>query len=207
MPVKPKTTVTRKKKQVENNVQNMQLQNMGNSSIRDYGIYYLADEFTTNTARDVVTWIMDSNLQMSNKRPPHLTLMISSYGGDLSAAFAIIDVMRGSSIPVHTVGLGVIASAGLLTFISGTKGHRVITPNTSILSHQWSWGQVGKEHELIATMREFELTTTRMINHYKKCTGLSEKIIRERLLPPQDVWLSPEEAKRYKLCDAVVNIK
>lgn len=206
MPVKPKTTVTRKKKEAENNLQNMQLQNIGNSSIRDYGIYYLADEFTTSTARDVVTWIMDSNLQAS-KKPPHLTLMISSYGGDLSAAFAIIDVMRGSSIPVHTVGLGVIASAGLLTFISGTKGHRVITPNTSILSHQWSWGQVGKEHELIATMREFELTTTRMINHYRKCTGLTEKVIRERLLPPQDVWLSPEEAKRYKLCDAIVNIR
>jgi ATP-dependent Clp protease protease subunit len=133
--------------------------------------------------------------------------MITSYGGDLSAAFSIIDVMRGSKIPVHTVGLGCIASAGLLTFISGTKGKRVITPNTSILSHQWSWGQVGKEHELIATMREFELTTIRMINHYKKCTGLSDKIIRERLLPPQDVWLSPQEALKYKLCDAVKDIK
>lgn len=201
-----KKTPIKKKPATDSSLQNIQLQNMGNSSIRDYGIYYLADEFNTNTARDVVTWIMDANLQ-KDRRLSHLTLMISSYGGDLSAAFAIIDVMRGSSIPVHTVGLGVIASAGLLTFISGTKGHRVITPNTSILSHQWSWGQVGKEHELIATMREFELTTSRMINHYKKCTGLSEKIIRERLLPPQDVWLSPEEAKRYKLCDAIANIK
>jgi ATP-dependent Clp protease protease subunit len=115
--------------------------------------------------------------------------------------------MRGSKIPVHTVGLGCIASAGLLTFISGAKGNRTITPNTSILSHQWSWGQVGKEHELIATMREFELTTVRMINHYKKCTGLSDKIVRERLLPPQDVWLSPQEALKYKLCDAVKDIK
>jgi len=175
-------------------------------SISDSGIYYLCDEFNSNTAKSVVTWILDSNLQQS-KTPDHLTLMITSYGGDLSAAFAIIDVMRGSSIPVHTVGLGVIASAGLLTFISGVKGYRTITPNTSILSHQWSWGQAGKEHELIATMREFELTTTRMINHYKKCTGLNEKFIRERLLPPQDVWLSPLEAKKYKLCDHIKNIK
>ena len=176
------------------------------SNIREKGIYYLCDEINMNTARDCATWIMDSNLQ-KNKKHDHLTLMITSYGGDLSAAFAIIDVMRGSSIPVHTVGLGCIASAGLLTFISGVKGHRVITPNTSILSHQWSWGQVGKEHELIATMREFELTTIRMINHYKKCTGLSDKMIRERLLPPQDVWLSPEEALKYKICDAVKDIK
>lgn len=176
------------------------------TSMRDAGIYYLCDEFNTNVAKDVVSWIVEANLNKS-KKFDHLTLMVTSYGGDLSAAFSIIDVMRGSRIPVHTVGLGCIASAGLLTFISGTKGKRIITPNTSILSHQWSWGQVGKEHELIATMREFELTTIRMINHYKKCTGLSDKMIRERLLPPQDVWLSPQEALKYKLCDAVKDIK
>jgi ATP-dependent Clp protease protease subunit len=175
-------------------------------NMRDAGIYYLCDEFNTNVAKDVVSWIIEANLNKT-KKFDHLTLMITSYGGDLSAAFSIIDVMRGSKIPVHTVGLGCIASAGLLTFISGAKKNRVITPNTSILSHQWSWGQVGKEHELIATMREFELTTIRMINHYKKCTGLPDKMIRERLLPPQDVWLSPQEALKYKLCDAVRDIK
>ncbi len=116
------------------------------TSMRDAGIYYLCDEFNTNVAKDVVSWIMEANLNKS-KKFDHLTLMITSYGGDLSAAFSIIDVMRGSKIPVHTVGLGCIASAGLLTFISGAKKNRVITPNTSILSHQWSWGQVGKEHK------------------------------------------------------------
>lgn len=184
-----------------------QQQGLGSpSNIRENGIYYLCDEINMNTAKDCVTWMMDSNLQKVKKKE-HLTLMVTSYGGDLSAAFAIIDVMRGSSIPVYTVGLGCISSAGLLIFISGQKGHRIITPNTSVLSHQWSWGQSGKEHELIATMREFELTTLRMINHYKKCTGLTEKLIRERLLPPQDVWLSPEEALKYKLCDKVQDIR
>ena len=46
-----------------------------------------------------------------------------------------------------------------------------------------------------------------MIEHYKKCTGLTEKKIREFLLPPQDVWLSAKEAKELKLCDKVENIK
>ena len=176
------------------------------TNIREKRIYYLCDDINTNVVRDCATWIMDSNLQ-KQKKQPHLTLMVTSYGGDLSAAFALIDIMRGSSIPVRTIGLGCIASAGLLIFISGEKGNRIITPNTSILSHQWSWGQVGKEHELIATMREFELTTIRMINHYKKCTGLKENVIRERLLPPQDVWLSPQEALKYKITDRVQDIK
>jgi len=89
-----------------------------------------------------------------------------------------------------------IASCGLLMFISGTKGRRVLTPNTSILSHQYSWGTYGKEHELIAVEKEYDLTTERMVNHYKKCTGLSEKDIRKYLLPAHDVWLSAKEAKK-----------
>ena len=42
-----------------------------------------------------------------------------------------------------------------------------------------------------------------MIEHYKKCIGMSEKQIREILLPPQDVWLSAKEAKKLKICDKI----
>lgn len=176
------------------------------NTLSDYGIYYFCNEFSHQNVKDVITWILDANLQ-DKSRFDNLTLVITSYGGDLTAAFALIDVMRGSHIPVHTVGLGVVASAGLLTFISGTPGYRIVTPNTSILSHQWSWGSFGKEHELIASTKEFELTTRRMVEHYKKCTGLTEKVIREKLLPPQDVWLSAEEAKKYKLVDKIKELR
>lgn len=179
---------------------------MRSNSLQDKGIYYFAGEFNQQTTKDAITWILDSNFQ--SKTPyENLTLIISSYGGDLFSAFALIDVMRGSQIPVHTIGLGIIASAGLLTFIAGKPGERIITPNTSILSHQWTSGTFGKEHELLATAKQFDLTTKRMINHYKKCTKLSEKIIREKLLPPQDVWLSAEEAKELNLVDTVKELR
>ena len=192
-----------------NNSQNMDgyiIQDYRPSSLSDHGVYYFATEFSPSTTKDVITWILDSNLSQNNKFE-QLTLMITSYGGDLMSAFALIDVMRGSSIPIHTIGLGVIASAGLMTFIAGEPGHRLITPNTSILSHQWSWGAFGKEHELVATGRQFDLTTKRCIAHYKKCTGLDEAVIREKLLPPQDVWLSAQEAKKYNLTDSVKELK
>jgi len=99
--------------------------------------------------------------------------------------------------------MGMIASCGLLMFISGTKGIRILTPNTSILSHQYSWGSYGKEHELFAVVKEYDLTTERMVNHYKKCTSLTEKEIRKFLLPPHDVWLSAKEAKKLGICDSI----
>lgn len=164
----------------------------------------LMEEISLQSVKTAVEWIFEANF--AEERPEMLNMIITSPGGDLNAAFALIDVMRGSAIPIRTIGLGQIASAGLMIFIAGDKGMRILTPNTSILSHQYSWGAIGKEHELFATVKEFDLTTKKMIQHYKKATGLSEAKIREVLLPPQDVWLSPQEAKKLGLCDDVKDL-
>ena len=173
-------------------------------AVRDNGIYLLMEDINIKSCRDAIQWILEENLK--DKKKPFLQMMINSPGGDVSACFALVDAMKGSKIPVRTIGLGMIASCGLLLFIAGEKGHRTLTPNTSILSHQWSWGSSGKVHELFATVREFELTSKRLLEHYKKCTGLSEKTIRQILLPPQDVWLDSKEALKYKLCDRVKSV-
>ena len=93
-----------------------------------------------------------------------------------------------------------------MMFIAGEPGHRVLTTNTSILSHQYSWMSWGKEHELFAQVKEFELSTERMIAQYKKCTGLSEEKKRQHLLPPEDCWFSSKEAKKLNICDSVKTI-
>jgi len=172
-------------------------------TIGDRGIYLFADDFDSESTSKAITFILNKNILPKKDRPENLTLIINSPGGDLNSAFALIDIMRGSRIPIHTLGIGQISSCGLLTFMTGEKGHRTITPNTSILSHQYSWGSYGKEHELIARIKEFDLTGERMLNHYKKCTGLGEKVIKEILMPPQDVWLSAKEAVKYSIADQV----
>ena len=178
---------------------------LNESSDSRHSFFLLMEEITLATCKQAVEWIFEANF--SEEPPELMNLIITSPGGDLNAAFALVDIMRGSAIPIRTIGLGQIASAGLMIFIAGTKGQRLLTPNTSILSHQYSWGAFGKEHELFAQVKEFDLTTKRMIAHYKKCTGLSEQKIREVLLPPQDVWLGSLEAKKLGICDDVKDLK
>lgn len=181
---------------------NLQLTDGGDSK---HSFFLMMEEISLSTCKTAVEWILEANF--AEERPEMMNLIITSPGGDLNAAFALIDVMRGSAIPIRTIGLGQIASAGLMIFIAGEKGQRILTPNTSILSHQYSWGAIGKEHELFAQIKEFDLTTKKVIDHYKRCTGLPDKKIREVLLPPQDVWLSPIEAKKLGLCDDVKDLK
>lgn len=170
------------------------------------GIFILAGRIDEESTTSAIKFILAANLDKTHKLK-YLTIIIHSRGGIMTAAFALIDIMRGSRIPIRTIGLGQIASSGLLIFISGTAGQRILTPNTSILSHQYTWGQHGKEHELIATQKEFNFASKRLLGHYKKCTGLTEKVIREKLLPPEDVWLSATEAKKYNLCDKIKDMK
>tara|TARA_Y100000310_G_scaffold323293_1_gene383455 strand:+ start:10465 stop:11040 length:576 start_codon:yes stop_codon:yes gene_type:complete len=165
------------------------------------GVYIMMGDVNQESMAPVIDWILSAN--MKKKKPKELTLVVCSRGGDLNACFALVDVIIGSKIPIKTVGLGMIASCGLLLFMSGEKGSRVLTPNTAILSHQYSWGAMGKEHELFARVKEMELTTKRLLDHYKKCTGLTEKAVREHLMPPHDVWLSAKEAKKFGICDSV----
>jgi ATP-dependent Clp protease protease subunit len=123
-------------------------------ALQDEGMFVLMGEVTAESIKPVIEWILYENFVVK-KRKKELLLMICSEGGDTAAAFALIDVMRGSAIPVKTVGLGMIASAGLMIFIAGAPGRRILTPNTSIMSHQFSWYNEGKAHELFATMKEF----------------------------------------------------
>jgi ATP-dependent Clp protease protease subunit len=174
--------------------------------LQDAGIYVFMSEVSDETIKPIVEWILVEN-HVKRKKKKELLLMISSEGGSVDTAFALIDVIKSSAIPVKTVGLGTIASSGLLIFMAGHRGRRMLTPNTSILSHQYSWGVEGKAHELFAMTKEFNLIQHRMIEHYRECTGLDEEVIRRQLLPASDVWLTAEEALKLNICDYISDFK
>ena len=187
-------------------IDNTESERSHSQALADAGMWVLMGEIDDDTVKPVIEWLLHENY-VSKKRRKELLLMICSEGGDVGKAFALIDTMRSSQIAIKTVGLGQVASAGLLIFLAGTPGRRVLTPNTSILSHQFSWGSDGKAHELFATMKEFDLTQKRMLQHYRDCTGLSEEEIRTALLPPHDVWRSAEEAMALNICDSISQVE
>ena len=121
----------------------------------------------------------------------------------MADAFALIDIMKQSNYPIRTIGIGSIVSAAFLIFSCGTKGERIIAKNTSIMCHQYSGGVYGKHHDIQANMKEMELTNKRMEDILVEVTGLDAKTIRTKLLPPSDVWMTPEELIKYGVADII----
>jgi ATP-dependent Clp protease, protease subunit len=174
--------------------------------LQEAGMYVFMDEVSSESIKPIIEWILVEN-HVVKKKKKELLLMICSDGGSMEDAFALIDVMKASSIPIKTVGLGSVSSSGLLIFLAGALGRRILTPNTSILSHQYSWGSDGKHHELFAITKEFGLAQKRMVQHYQETTGLDEETIKTKLLPANDVYLSAEEALELGICDFISDLK
>ena len=173
----------------------------GEASYED-GVLHLTTKFDNKEIMPLVQAIIDYNKKPEEKRPEVIHLYINSGGGDVAAGLHLIDVMKQSDIPVHTYGMGLVASCAFMTLMAGKK--RYATQNTILMSHQYSGGYGGKEHELEAGQRRMEIVSKQLLVHYKKCTGKTEKYIRTHLLPKSDVWLTAEECIQHGVIDEVI---
>lgn len=134
-------------------------------------------------------------------RPDVINLMITSGGGDMNSALALMDVIEASTIPVRTIAMGECASAALCLLMCGHQ--RVVTPRTSILSHQFSSGLDGNYANIEVTFQEFKSYMKKMEDIYIEYTGLPRTIVKKKLLNSLDVYLTPQEALKYNIVDLV----
>jgi ATP-dependent Clp protease protease subunit len=165
-------------------------------------VHFLIGEINEINVNQCIKWIIYENL---NKRESKvLTLYVNSPGGDLYQAFALVDIMRNSTHPIRTVGIGCIMSAAFLIFASGTKGERYIAANTGLMCHQYSDVSEGKHHDLKATMKEGENCNQRMMNILEEATNLTPAKVKSKLLNVSDVYLTAEEAIELNIADQLL---
>ena len=175
------------------------------SGLDDYGIIYISGSIDGGTAESVCKQIIEYNIK---GEVAQIQMIINSPGGSCPAGFSIIDIMEWSRVPIYTTGIGMIASMGLLLFMTGEKGRRVITPRTSILSHRFSSINAGNHSQLIASRKEEDLEHQRILDHYLAYSNVSNKAqLEEYLLRDVDTWLSPKEAIQYGIADRVEELK
>jgi len=149
---------------------------------------------------------LDMQNKMYNTSLP-ISMIINSGGGDVSAAWQIIEIMDFIDTAVYTTALGQMASAALMIFMNGELGFRVATDRTSIMSHRYSWGTDGSHPNLISIGEEFNNIFERITTHYEECTGLDKETIHNNLLCEHDVWLTANQAKKYGIVDHVKRSK
>jgi ATP-dependent protease ClpP protease subunit len=72
------------------------------------------------------------------------------------------------------------------------------------MCHQYTDDASGKYHDLDARMKETKLTNDRMVAVLTRGTNLDAAAVMKKLLPPSDVWLTPEELVKYAAADQII---
>jgi len=172
---------------------------------KDNGVLFMEKEFNQENCMPLVKMIIEYNLMPKDKAPNTIHLYINSPGGLVDSCMHLIDTIKQSRIPVYTYGMGCIASCGVMLMMSGVKGHRYLTQNTAVMSHEFSGGQKGQYHDMLDSKKHMDWTNEKLLEHYIKCTGKTKTYIRKHLLAPKtDHWLTPEEAVKHGIADKVI---
>ncbi len=140
-----------------------------------------------------------------NNRPDVINLFITSSGGDMTAAFALINVIQGSVIPVRTIVIGEASSAALCILMSGHQ--RVATPYSSLMSHNFSTGAEGSYTDMVNAVKAMDEYYNKMLHFYSESTKLDTKFIKKYLLTSKDHYFNPEKALGYNMIDLISNLK
>jgi ATP-dependent Clp protease protease subunit len=95
-------------------------------------------EVTQQSANDVIKFIYEVNNEDKNKkqRTP-IKLLINSEGGDVYSGFGIIEAIKNSETPIHTICHGQAQSMGLLILAAGNK--RFIGAYSTLMYHEINW--------------------------------------------------------------------
>lgn len=155
--------------------------------------------------KDCITKINDKYRDAKLKHPTlevtpkPIYLHINSYGGGVFAAFAAIDFITQSEIPVHTIIEGASASAATLMSVVGVK--RYIRPHASMLIHQLSswfggkWTEIEDDYQNLKQMHDSIKTL------YQKHTKLRDGELEEIL--KHDLWWKADKCLEVGLVDEV----
>lgn len=165
-------------------------------------IHLLSGEIGQDNSDDCIKWILSENISSRDDQPLHL--YINSTGGDLYSTFAIIDIIKTSTRPVYTYGIGAVMSAAFLIFACGEKGYRYAHRNCGFMIHQYSGAVEGKHHDLKASVKEMEQSNDRMITILGEATPMSKQKIKSIFLPPSDVFLTADEVCELGVADVVI---
>ena len=156
-------------------------------------------QITDQTAAVTVAQLL--LLDSEDSKTP-IQMYINSPGGHVTAGMAIYDTMQFIRAPVATTCVGQACSMASLLLAAGVPGQRRCFPHSFVMIHQPSAGTQGQASDMERATRQI-LRVKAMLNEiYVKHTGQPVEKIEKDL--DRDTWLNAEEAKDWKLIDAIV---
>ena len=155
--------------------------------------------------KDMSDQVARELLVLDSESQDPITIYINSPGGDVDAGFAIYDMIRYVSSPVRIVGMGLVASAAALIYISVPVERRFALENSTYLIHQPLSEMKGVAIDISIYADKIAQLRVKLDRLIAEATGNTFEKVSEDT--ERDYWLSSEEAKTYGLVGKIIKNK
>ncbi|MEY3196727.1 MAG: ATP-dependent Clp protease proteolytic subunit [Pseudomonadota bacterium] len=162
-------------------------------------IIFVCGEVEDQMANLVVAQLLFLEAENPDKE---IYMYINSPGGSVTAGLAIYDTMQYIKPKVATLCMGQACSMGATFLMAGAKGMRYALPNSRIMIHQPLGGFQGQATDIEIRAKEILKIRSVLYELYCKHSGQNMKIMADAM--ERDNFMSPEEALKFGLIDAVI---
>lgn len=132
------------------------------------------------------------------KREP-IRLFINSCGGSVYDGLALVDVIKHSKTPVHTVCVGSCMSMALWIWISGKK--RLIGENGTLMFHDIFTFAIGKTEAIKQNLDEALRLQKALVRDITGNSLVKEEILQDYITRKAEWYIPAKEAIDLKLAD------
>jgi ATP-dependent Clp protease protease subunit len=162
-------------------------------------IIFLGTPVTDQVANLIVAQLLHLESEDPDK---DIAIYVNSPGGSVYAGLAIYDTMQFVKPDISTICVGIAMSMGALLLAGGTKGKRLVLPNSKILIHQLSGGFQGPAADIEIHAREALNLRHRLDEILAQHTGQPlEKVEKDT---ERDYFMTAAEAVDYGLVDKII---
>lgn len=164
-------------------------------------IIFIGDRIDESVANKVCAELLA--LQYEDPKAD-IKIFLNSTAGTQYCVTTILDMMDYVSCDVSVVGMGCVAGPPAMLLAGAAKGKRLAYPSARIILSQPLGGLSGTSYEVRIQAKELSRNARVQVAFFAKFTGKSFEEMGEFLV--RDSYMSPEEAMKENLIDAIVGV-
>lgn len=164
----------------------------------------LSDRISQGSVKDIIKDIFEINADDTAKakvyknwdRTP-IKLFINSYGGSVYDGLALVDVIKQSETPVHTICVGSCMSMALWVWLAGTK--RLVGELSTLMFHDLSTFLADSTEGIKQELKEMTRLQDMLVAEITEKSAVKEEVLRDYITRKAEWYIPASDALSLKL--------
>ena len=169
----------------------------------------LSDTIDRGSVRDIINSILEINRDDTDKEKDYkdwerkpIQLFINSFGGSVYDGLALVDIIKYSKTPVHTICIGSAMSMGLWIWLSGHR--RIIGKHGTLMFHDVSNWIVDKTAGIKQELDEMLRLQTMLTQEIVANSIITEEQLQDYIDRKAEWYIPAQGAIILELADGVL---